>query len=220
MAHAFARWSCGWPRATRVPQNRVSKGQQGSLLTTAHRRLRPRPGHHLRVPKLTTKYLGASGGPLLRDGPGVEHGGGRSRGYPLPPTCPASGRPTATSIATSTATDGGNRRSDMDRRMRPHFGRPAGNGQASPMTPDQDAFVAPIRLKRHVRGVAGAIVVSSLVSFAGVHLRSLVFKIDAAMQVTNVSVIRRLLSRLKIGRLMVRLWHLRDSPERIFAVAA
>jgi len=39
--------------ATRVPQEGVSKGQQGSPLTTAGHRSRPGPGRHCRVPKLT-----------------------------------------------------------------------------------------------------------------------------------------------------------------------
>jgi hypothetical protein len=50
-------------RATRVPQDGVSDGQQGSLMTTASRRSSPRPGHRCRVPKLSINTR-ASGPPL------------------------------------------------------------------------------------------------------------------------------------------------------------
>jgi hypothetical protein len=48
-------------RATPVPQARVTDGQPGLLLTTAGRWSRPRPGHHLRVPKLMTNPATAPG---------------------------------------------------------------------------------------------------------------------------------------------------------------
>ena len=58
-----------------MPQAGVNHGQSGFLLTTSGRRSRPVPGHHLRVPKLSTKD--ASGGPQLQDGagPGTESDG-------------------------------------------------------------------------------------------------------------------------------------------------
>jgi hypothetical protein len=81
-AHNFVRRGRVSRRATPVPQDGVSNGQQGSTLTTASPRPRSGPGHHCRVPKLPIKQLGASGGPCSGMAPGPGPDGEVTRGIP------------------------------------------------------------------------------------------------------------------------------------------
>jgi hypothetical protein len=82
-SHLYRAGSGAVRRATRVPHEGVSNGQWRSLLTTAGRRPRPVAGHHCRFPS-SRPNTSASGGPRLRDGPGLgpKVVGHQLRGYP------------------------------------------------------------------------------------------------------------------------------------------
>jgi hypothetical protein len=71
-------------RATRVPLVAVSSGHQGSLLTTAGRRSRPRRGYRYRRPKLPTGYR-CLRRTSLRDGSTTapDSGGHQGSGHPI-----------------------------------------------------------------------------------------------------------------------------------------
>jgi hypothetical protein len=89
-------------RATCVPQEGVSNGHLGALLTTAGRRSRPGPGRGYRVPKLSIKqHMLLAGLCSGMDSVTAEHGGRwvtRGAGIPLRRRQRRSGIPTSTSV--------------------------------------------------------------------------------------------------------------------------